>query len=106
MNTSGFAPLDLRVLVLPDPVEEKVGSILMPDSVKEQKRWAQARGTLVAVGDNAWEEAKRRAPLFRAPVPGDRVLYGKYSGQTIEGGDGRQYQIMNDEDVIARLEEQ
>lgn len=105
VNTSGFAPLDLRVLVLPDPIEEKVRSIIMPDSVIEQKKWAQARGTLVAVGDNAWEEAKARAPGFAPPCPGDRILYGKYSGQTIEGADGRQYQIMNDDDILARLEE-
>ena len=105
LNTSGFAPLDLRVLVLPDPVEEKVGAIFLPDSVKDQNKWAQARGTIIAVGDNAWEEAKARAPRFTAPRPGDRILYGKYSGQKVTGADGRDYQIMNDEDVIARLEE-
>lgn len=103
-NPSGFIPLDLRVLVLPDPIEEKKGSILLPDSVKEANKWAQANGTIIAVGDNAWEEAKARAPAFRPPAPGDRILYGKYAGQKVTGKDGRDYCIMNDEDIIARLE--
>ena len=106
VNTSGFVPLDLRVLVLPDPVEEKIGSIIKPDSVREQDEWAQTRATLIAVGDNAWEEAKARAPGFSPPRPGDRILFGKYHGQRLDGVDGRKYIIMNDEDVIARLSEE
>jgi chaperonin GroES len=105
MNTSGFAPLDLRVLILPDPVEEKRGSILLPDEVKEKEGWAQAKGTLIAAGENAWEEAAARSSNFTRPKPGDRILFGKYSGQQVKGADGNEYRIMNDEDVIARLEE-
>lgn len=105
MNTSGFAPLDLRVLVLPDPVAEKHGSILLPDEIKEQDKWAQAKGTLIAIGENAWEEAVARGTRFVRPAAGERVLFGKYSGQTVTGTDGKEYRIMNDEDVIARLEE-
>lgn len=108
MNTSGFIPLDLRVLVLPDEVSDTFegSSLLRPDAVKDQQKWAQARGTLVAVGDNAWEEARARAPGIAPPRAGDRILYGKYSGQTVKGADGKDYQIMNDEDVLARLKEE
>lgn len=105
-NTSGFDPLDLRVLVLPDAVKTKTDSgIHLPDSIIEQDKFAQTKATLIAVGDNAWEEAKARAPGFRPPVPGDRILYGKYSGQRLTGDDGKEYIIMNDEDVLARLSE-
>lgn len=103
LNTSGFDPLDLRVLVLPDPVSTKHGSIHLPDSIVEQDRFAQTKATLIAVGDNAWEEAKDRAPGFVPPRPGDRILYGKYSGQRLKGDDGKEYVILNDEDVLARL---
>jgi co-chaperonin GroES (HSP10) len=105
LNTSGFEPLDLRVLVLPDTVEERIGSIIKPASIVEQDKWAQAKGILVAVGDNAWEEAAGRSPHFVTPQPGERVLFGKYSGQSIKGDDGRDYRIMNDTDVIARVKE-
>jgi chaperonin GroES len=105
MNTSGFEPLDLRVLVLPDEVKTKIGAIHLPDSVVEQDKWAQTKATVIAVGDNAWEEARARAPGFMPPQPGDRVLFGKYSGQRLKGDDGKDYVIMNDEDVLARLKE-
>lgn len=106
LNTSGFEPLDLRVLVLPDEVQTKTkGGLHLPDSIIEQDKFAQTKATIIAVGDNAWEEAKARAPGFRSPAPGDRILYGKYSGQRLTGDDGKEYVIMNDEDVLARLSE-
>lgn len=105
-NTSGFRPMDLKVLVLPDPVKEvSQGGIIMPDSVKERDKYATVKGTLVAVGENAWEEAASRSAAFRKPAPGDRVLIAKYGGVMLPSEDGNEYRIMNDEDVIARLEE-
>lgn len=104
-NASGFEPLDLRVLVLPDEVQTKHGNIHLPDSIVEQDRFAQTKATLVAVGDNAWEEARARSPGFSPPKPGDRILFGKYSGQRLKGDDGREYIIMNDVDVLAKLKE-
>jgi chaperonin GroES len=104
MNTSGIQPLDLRVLVLPDPVETKTaGGILLPDQHKDREKFATMKGTLVAVGVNAWEEASARSPSFIKPVPGDRVLISKYGGVLLTGDDGKEYRIMNDEDVTARL---
>lgn len=102
-NTSGIQPLDLKVLVLPDKVEEKKGSILMPDSVQEKDKYAMLKGTLVAVGENAWEEAAARSPEFTRPTPGERILIAKYGGILLTGDDGVEYRIMNDSDVIARL---
>lgn len=104
-NTSGIEPIDQRVVVLPDPVEEKTkGGIILPDQHKDQQRWAQARGTLVAAGACAWSEAKRERG-FVAPEPGARVMFAKYGGVTFEGDDGEEYRIMNDEDVTAVLQE-
>ena len=104
MNTSGIQPLDLRVLVLPDPVETKTaGGIFLPDQHKEREKFATMKGTLIAVGENAWEEASARSDKFIKPVPGDRVLISKYGGVLITGDDGKEYRIMNDEDVTALL---
>ena len=75
MNNSGIAALDLRVLVKPDDVERKTaGGIIIPESASEQKKFAMQKGTLIAVGENAWEEADTRSPQFVKPKAGDRVL--------------------------------
>lgn len=109
LNASGFEPLDLRVLVLPDPPENQIGSILLPESTKEQERMAMMYGTLVAVGENAWHEAvyqaRARGEVFTPPTVGDRVVFAKYGGTPIKGKDKREYRLMNDEDVIGREQE-
>lgn len=104
MNSSGFEPLDLRVLVLPD-VAEKVtaGGIILPETKVEQQEMAMTFGTLVAAGENAWEEAVARGPHFNRPKIGERVVFAKYGGVEIKGSDGKQYRLMNDEDVIGRV---
>jgi chaperonin GroES len=104
VNTSGIQPLDLRVLVLPDAVEEKTaGGIILPDQHKDRERYAMMHATLVAAGENAWEEATARSPNFTRPLPGDRVVIAKYGGVMLTGKDGKDYRIMNDEDVVARV---
>jgi co-chaperonin GroES (HSP10) len=104
VNTSGFEPLDLRVIVLPDEVEEKtVGGIILPEQHKDREKYAMMHGTLIAAGENAWEEAVARSPNFTKPVAGDRVVIAKYGGVLLTGKDGKDYRIMNDEDVVARV---
>lgn len=103
-NTSGVRPLDNRVLVKPDNVENKTaGGIYLPDDHTDKQQMAQIRATLVAAGVNAWAEAKV-SPDFEAPAPGSRVLIAKYGGIVIDGDDGEKYRIMNDEDITAILE--
>lgn len=110
MNSSGIIPMDKRVLVKPDSVETKTaGGIILPDSVNEKKAMAMMKGTVVAIGETAWFEAEHDARNYGAefarPAPGARVLIGKYSGVEVTGLDGESYRLMNDEDVIGRLEE-
>lgn len=110
MNSSGIIPMDKRVLVKPDSVETKTaGGIILPDSVNEKKAMAMMKGTVVAIGETAWFEAEHDARSYGAefarPAPGARVLIGKYSGVEVTGLDGESYRLMNDEDVIGRLEE-
>lgn len=105
LNASGVEPLDMRVVVLPDPVEEMTkGGIILTQTHTEREQHAAVRGLLVAVGVNAWCEA-RAARDFDPPVPGERVMFAKYGGSSFEGADGQTYRMMNDEDVVGRLEE-
>jgi co-chaperonin GroES (HSP10) len=109
LNASGFVPIDKRVLVLPDEAPVKIGSLYMPDSKVERDKFAQCDATLVAVGETAWAEATSEAARhgleFTAPAAGDRVLIQKYGGTMLEGRDGKQYRIMNDDDILARLKD-
>src|SRR4051812_45680406 len=96
LNTSGIIPLDLRVLVLPDTVEAKTaGGIFLPETKIDQDKFATVKGTLIAVGENAFTEAKRN-PDYIAPKAGDRIMIAKYGGVMTPGKDGRDYRIMND----------
>lgn len=107
MNNSGIIPLDLRVLVKPDSAEKVTkGGIIIPEVVADQKKMAMMKGTLVAVGVNAWEEAAGRSAAFKRPQSGDRVLIAKYGGVVVTGLDGEDYRLLNDEDIIGRLEEE
>jgi len=100
-NPSGITPVDVKVLVKPDPVETKTaGGIIRPDVTVDKEKYAGMLGTLVAVGPNAfleWGEGNK-------PQPGQRVVYAQYSGIRQKASDGTDYIIMNDEDVISTLE--
>jgi len=102
----GVVAMDLRVIVRPDvPKEKTSGGIILPDSTKDEKRFGATKGVVVSVGENAFEEASKRSISFTRPEPGDRIMFGKYAGVRFEGPDGADYLIMNDEDILGRLEE-
>ena len=83
-------PLSDRVLVLPNPAEEKTaGGLIIPDTAKEKP----LAGKVVAVGPGT-SEVKMEVKA------GDQVLYGKYAGQEIQV-DGVDYLIMKQNDILA-----
>ncbi len=85
-------PLADRVLVKPDPAEEKTaGGLIIPDTAKEKP----LAGTLVAAGPGT-EDVKMEV------APGDKVLYGKYAGTEITH-DGETYLMMKQNDIFAVL---
>jgi chaperonin GroES len=101
-NPSGIVPLDLRILVKPDPVEEVTkGGIILADTTRDKQKYAATKATLVAVGANAFKEWGANALV---PVPGARVCYAQYAGAEQKGADGERYCVMNDADLLAVLE--
>ena len=83
-------PLSDRVLVLPNPAEEKTaGGLIIPDTAKEKP----LAGKVVAVGPGT-SEVKMEVKV------GDQVLYGKYAGQEIQVDDV-DYLIMKQNDILA-----
>ena len=98
-NTSGIQPVEYKVLVLPEKIEEKTeGGIILPDQTKEKEEWAQIKATLIAVGGNAFKD-----PDWQKPVPqiGHQVYSAKYAGNFLEGEDGKEYRRWRDKDIAA-----
>jgi chaperonin GroES len=101
MNPSGITPLDVKVLVRPDPVEEVTkGGVFLADTTKEKSKYAATKGTLIAKGPNAFAEWGSDA----GPTDGARVLHAQYAGSRFKGDDGEDYIVMNDEDIIGQAE--
>jgi chaperonin GroES len=91
-------PLHDRVIVHRfDEGEQRIGGIIIPDSAKEKPQ----QGTIIAAGKGKANGKGQRVPL--GIKAGDRILFGKYSGQEITL-DGREYFIMKEDDVLAVIE--
>lgn len=90
MANLNIKPLADRVLVEPLEAETKTASgIIIPDSAKEKPQ----QGVVMAVG-----VGKKDEPM--TVKVGDKVLYGKYSGNEISV-DGKKYLIMHESDIFA-----
>lgn len=88
-------PLGDRILVKPLEAEEKTkGGIILPDTAKEKPQ----EGRVVAVGNGKVLEDGKIKPL--EVKPGDRILYGKYSGTEIKLKD-EEHLIIREEDILA-----
>jgi chaperonin GroES len=91
-------PLQDRVIVKRLEEEEKTkGGIIIPDTAKEKPQ----EGKVIAVGKGkVTEEGK----LISLDVkPGDRILFGKYSGTEIKI-EGEEHLIMREEDILGVIE--
>ena len=83
-------PLSDRVLIQPNPAEEKTaGGHSIPDTAKEKP----LAGKVIAVGPGT-SEVKMEVKV------GDEVLYGKYAGQEMSSA-GTAYLIMKQNDILA-----
>jgi chaperonin GroES len=82
-------PLDDRVLIEQiEEDEQKVGTIIIPDSAKEKPRM----GNVVAVGTD--EDLQENIKV------GDKIIYSKYSGDEISVDD-KDYLIIQRGDILA-----
>ena len=83
-------PLSDRVLIQPNPAEEKTAAgLIIPDTAKEKP----LAGKVVAVGPGTSE-------IKMEVKEGDQVLYGKYAGTEVTV-EGETYLIMRQSDIFA-----
>jgi chaperonin GroES len=93
-----ITPMGDRVVVLPDEPEGVTkGGIILPDQAKK----IPVRGVVIAAGPGKRTEATGVLIPMDVKV-GDRVLYTRYAGETIESG-GKEYKILHEKDVSAKL---
>ena len=91
-------PLHDRIIVSRiEEGEQKVGGIIIPDSAKEKPM----QGKVIAAGSGKTKDDGKRIPLD--VKAGDKILFGKYSGQEIKL-DGEEYLIMREDEVLAIIE--
>ncbi len=89
-------PLGDRIVIRPLDAETKSkGGIVIPDSAKEKPQ----QGEVVAVGKGKVLDSGAVQAL--EVKVGDKVLYGKYSGNEITTKEGEELLIMREEDILA-----
>lgn len=92
-------PLNDRVLVERCDYEEMTpGGLVIPDMAKEKP----TEGLVIASGPGRTDDDGRLVPTGLAP--GDRVLFGRYSGIELKVGE-KNVVMLRADDVIARLTE-
>ncbi|HBA85662.1 MAG TPA: co-chaperone GroES [Verrucomicrobia bacterium] len=91
-------PLGDRVLVEPVKEDEvNKGGIIIPDTAKEKPQ----QGKVIAVGTGKLDDQGKKIEFN--VKKGDKVLMPKYGGTEVKI-DGKEYQIMREEDILGIIE--
>ena len=92
-----------RILVQPLEIEQHVGQIELTEATRQQNKLLTVVGKVVAMGEQAYKKATLQDA--NNPVVGSWVLFATHGGHKIELADGREYRIMNDDAVIAVVDD-
>jgi co-chaperonin GroES (HSP10) len=104
----GLVPLGRAILVEPFEPERqgyKASGIIIPEGIEKNERSLDMRVKCVAIGPQAWKAiAQGGLDEPNRCQPGDVILVARMSGTLVTGPkDGKQYRLVSDRDVIARL---
>jgi chaperonin GroES len=93
-----FRPLHDRILIKRITGEEKTsGGIIIPDTAKEKPQ----EGEVVAIGNG--KRLENGEVVAMDVKAGDRVLFGKYSGNEIKI-EGEEHLILREDEVLGVIE--
>jgi chaperonin GroES len=94
---TNIRPLHDRVIVKRLEEEEKTkGGLIIPDTAKEKPQ----EGKVIAVGRGKQDDGK---VISLDVKPGDKVLFGKYSGTEIKL-EGEEHLILREDDILGIVE--
>lgn len=90
-------PLGDRIFVKRiDQPTESAGGILLPDSTQEKPM----EGIVIATGTGTFDKQGNRETF--SVKEGDRVVFGKWSGEDVEV-DGKEYVIITEDNIVGIL---
>ena len=88
-------PIGDRVIVQRiGSVEKTQSGLYLPDSAQEKPQ----EGKVIAVGSGKTLKNGKTVPL--SVKPGDKIIFGKYSGNEIKVDD-KEYLFLNEDDILA-----
>ena len=88
-------PIGDRVIVQRLGSAEKTrGGLYLPDSAQEKPQ----EGKVIAIGSGRMLKNGKIVPL--SVKPGDKIIFGKYSGSEIKVDD-KEYVFLNEDDILA-----
>jgi len=107
INQSGIHPVEYKCLVKLDEVKNTTdsGIVISLGDESEREAMAQVKGTLVAIGHNAFFDWNWKPPL------GSRVMIAKHEGIICRGADQEEtelgaYRLVSDKQIAAVLVEE
>lgn len=87
--------------------------LIIPDKLRNNSIMVEMRVIVLELGDMAYRKDnqtwfERMFTTFRPRCkPGDKIMVNDYSGAIVVGSlDGKQYRLVNDEDVFVVIEEE
>ncbi len=93
-----------RLLVEPyKPPKTLASGLIMPDDVVESAALLTIVGQIRAMGDQCFQ--KESLKDRQNPGIGDWIIYGKYAGQVIHMADGREFRVIDDDKIIAIVDD-
>lgn len=96
-------PVEFKILIKVDVVETITkGGIILPESSVDRQQIAQEAGEIIAMGEMACSEPEIWGT--NPPQVGDRVVFSKYAGATIQQL-GKKYRLIQDKDLGAVIEQ-
>ena len=96
INKSGLQPVEYKILVKLDEVEDRTkGGLYIPISVMQSRQMEQVQATLIAFGGSAFEDWGDK----ELPKVGDRIYIAKSAGYNVVGVDEVDYRVANDKDI-------
>ena len=106
MHGQTFQPVEYKVLVKPDKIEETDPvvkrcndlGIELPESEKAREKMKQITGTLIAVGGKAFEDFGDPSPVI-----GQKVYFAKYAGLVLKDDNEQEFRLMSDKDITGVL---
>ena len=104
----GFEPgWRFDVTILQAEPEDRVGSIIIAESTKEDEKHASVRALIVAISPTAFRNQDWDATGLPLPYKaGDVVITKRYPASVdVVGRDGRKYKIVKDEEILGKWKE-